>query len=381
MAIKDATDIKKKAAYFSKTAEKITRVRPARIKKRIPKKDFVDTYDLPSYNSTNLTLIARGPHQIHAYWDIAHSSAEALKSRIGAGAERAMYTLRMYDVTFINFDGKNANHWFDLDFDPGMTNNWYINLWRDNASFCGEIGLRLSDGRFFPFTMSNVVMTPRNEPSGRSDEIWMKVDNDSSRAPFVVVETKGSNNHRNGSPAASLQRRRIYLSEGDIRAYYSKISPLLRDVLAGRLANLGKTYGPVIRRNGGFLDELLRRGLTKGQFLKRIILGASEELALTGGASGAMGASEIGASERMDVKRKFFFEIGTDIIVYGRTEPGASVHLGEKEIPIRPDGTFSMRFALPDNSAIPFDFTARSKDKMEKRRIETGVLRKLTKYE
>ncbi len=354
---------------------------PTSYRKYVPKKDFVDTYDLPSYDSTNLTLIARDPTWIHAYWDISYSSVETLKSYISNEFEKAAYTLRMYDTTFVNFDGNNANHWFDIDFDPRATNNWYVNLWGDNASFCGEIGLRLHDGRFFPLTRSNIVTTARKRPPERSEEIWMRVDDNSSRAPFVIAEIKSTNRQKPNRGPVAFGTRKIYLSEEDIRAYYSRLSPLLRDVLAQRLARFGNRYELIIRDRKNVLDELLRKGLSKGQFLKRIILGASEELVLLGGASESIGASEMSASERIDVKRKFFFEIGTELIVYGRTEPDASLYLGEKHIPLRSDGTFTLRFALPDGGKIPLDFTASSKDKVEKRRIETGAERKSTKYE
>ena len=222
-----------KTSGSPKTAGRITQ-------KYIPKKDFADTYDMPSYDSTNLTLISRDPDWIHAYWDISHSSVETLRSYISNEFEKAAYTLRMYDTTFVNFDGNNANHWFDLDFDPKATNNWYVNLWCDNASFCGEIGLRLHDGRFFPLTRSNVVTTPRKRPADRSEEIWMRVDDSSSRAPFVVAEVKHQNKQKStNAHTTSAAKKRIYLSDDDVRAYYSRLSPLLRDVLASRLARFG----------------------------------------------------------------------------------------------------------------------------------------------
>jgi len=352
--------------------------------KYIPKKDFVDTYDLPSsYNTTNLTLIPRDPRWIHAYWEVSPPSIAELKSRLNTETENIIYTLRMYDVSCIHFDGNNANHWFDLDFDPNATNNWYVNLWRDNVTYCGEIGARLPDGRFIPITRSNVVTTPRQTQSHRSEEIWMKVDDNSSGAPFVIAELQsGRKNRSDRSNVPVGTRRRIYLTEDDIRTYYSRLSPLLRNLLSQRLAKLGmREYGLVLKDGKIVLDEVLRRGLAKGQFLKRLLLGASEELVLIGGAS-EFGASEkIGASEREEIKRKFFFEIGTELIVYGRTEPDAAVSLGSKNVPLRGDGTFTLRFALPDGGKIPLDFTARSKDRVDKRRIETGVDRKFTKYE
>ncbi len=397
MAKKSVIDIKKERRFASslgamtKSSANVRMRLPRKTLPYIPKKDFVDTYDLPSgYNTTNLTLIPRDSHWIHAYWEIASSSMELLKSRVSAEFERIAYTLRMYDVTRVNFNGNNANHWFDLDFDPNITNNWYVNLWCDNVTYCGEIGAKTSDGRFVPITRSNIVTTPRRAQSPRSEEIWMKVDDVSSGAPFVVTESRSDQAGR-GEYGGNLKmtrqnagiRRKIYLTEHDIRTYYTRLSPLLRNILAERLDKLkaGGYYNLTLSGGKAALNEILWHGLSKGQFLKRLLAGSSEELWLAGGAS-EFGASEkMGASEREEIKRKFFFEIGTELIVHGRTEPDASVSLGGKNIPLRGDGTFTLRFALPDGGKIPLDFTAQSKDKLDKRKIDTAVDRKFTKYE
>jgi hypothetical protein len=71
-------------------------------------------------------------------------------------------------------------------------------------------------------------------------------------------------------------------------------------------------------------------------------------------------------------RRDFFFELNTELIVYGRTEPDAEVWLGTRKITLNPDGTFSMRFGLPDGH-VPLEFTAISADKIEKRGIFTYV--------
>ncbi len=44
----------------------------------------------------------------------------------------------------------------------------------------------------------------------------------------------------------------------------------------------------------------------------------------------------------------FWFSINAEIVIYGATTPDASVTLGGQPVPLRPDGTFSCRFALPD---------------------------------
>ncbi len=46
--------------------------------------------------------------------------------------------------------------------------------------------------------------------------------------------------------------------------------------------------------------------------------------------------------------RGFWFNINAELIVYGATEPDATVTIEGRPIRLRPDGSFSLRFALPD---------------------------------
>jgi hypothetical protein len=46
----------------------------------------------------------------------------------------------------------------------------------------------------------------------------------------------------------------------------------------------------------------------------------------------------------------FWFKINAELIVYGATEPNASVTIGGQPIALRPDGTFRVQLALPDGS-------------------------------
>ncbi|MBN3038572.1 MAG: DUF4912 domain-containing protein [Candidatus Omnitrophica bacterium] len=339
----------------------------------------MDNYDLPtSYNSTYLTLMPRDPYWIHAYWELGQDSIDHLRHSLGPDMERSTYVLRVYDVSLKDFNGNNANSWFDLDVGP-HANNWYINSWKDNVSYCAEMGMRAPDGRFVAATRSNFVNTPRQGSSGRSDVIWME-EKSGKYLPFVTAP------RINKKPTSSQygnysKKKRIYLTEDDIRVYYSRLFPLLRLVIAARRKLTHEDVdvellGSYLTEGGKYLEEYIFGGLSRSKFLKKIILGSSEELVIPGGASESLKG---GASEREEKKRKFFFEIGTELIVYGRTEPDAEVWLGDKKIDLRPDGTFSLRFALPDGK-IPLNFRAIAKDKLEKRTINTSVERSQTKY-
>ena len=76
--------------------------------------------------------------------------------------------------------------------------------------------------------------------------------------------------------------------------------------------------------------------------------------------------------------RKFWLVVNTELIVYGATEPDAKVTVQGRPLKLRPDGTFSLRFALPDGKqVIPVEAT--SSDEIETRTI-TPIVSKETKY-
>ena len=381
----------KKKTASSKKSRRSAPVRPRKtslkkiaVKEHEPIKrmqEFVDTYELPEcYNTTNVTLIARDPRWIHAYWEISSHAMEDLRSKIGDEFDRSSVVLRMYDVTLKDFDGTNANHWFDLNVGR-HANNWYINVWSDNVTYCGEIGLRTSQGQFYPFARSNFVTTPRQGLSGRSDTIWMEVKNEepASPQPFVYL-SKRQPGRTNFDQAKIYRRRRMNLTAEDIRAYYLKLFPLLR-LVRSRFRINGKKGGKLF---GSYVWDryLLEKysTLSKSKYFKKMLLGSSAELILQGGASElTQVTSPGGASERQQIDRKFFFELATELIVYGRTEPNATVTHGGKSVPLRPDGTFTLRFALPDGT-IPLDFKAESYDKIDTREIRTAAERHKTVY-
>jgi hypothetical protein len=340
----------------------------------------VNEYELPSYDTTSrITLIPKDPSWIYAYWEIADSSIEDVKRQLGGNLDGTKFIVRMYDVTCKDFNGFNANHWFDIEVGR-YSNNWYINIWNDNASYCGEIGMLHNSGRFFPMARSNFVHTPRSSSSNRFEEIWMDLSQEEDREqaclfPAPMKAEKGVQYDAAGrfSYSSVSKRRKIYLTEADLRAYYSKFSPLLRDMMFSRISRK-KLYRYLYSGMSGreWKDLLYFRRLAGTNYGRKVMIGASEFTYLGGSENLQGGASEF---VHPDKKRKFFFEIGTELIVYGRTEPDAEVKLGDKKVNLRPDGTFSMRFALPDGK-IPLPFTATSKDKIDTKKITTEVERK-----
>jgi hypothetical protein len=78
--------------------------------------------------------------------------------------------------------------------------------------------------------------------------------------------------------------------------------------------------------------------------------------------------------------RKFWFQLDAELIVYGATEPNARVTLQGEPVKLRPDGTFTMRFSLPDSRQI-IPAVAASADGVEERTIVLAVERNTKQLE
>jgi hypothetical protein len=78
--------------------------------------------------------------------------------------------------------------------------------------------------------------------------------------------------------------------------------------------------------------------------------------------------------------RDFHFQIDAELIVYGTTEPNARVTLQGEPVQLRPDGTFTVRFSLPDSRQI-IPAVASSSDGVEERTIVLAVERNTKELE
>ncbi|MFP4472638.1 MAG: DUF4912 domain-containing protein [Candidatus Omnitrophota bacterium] len=344
---------------------------------------FIDSEAMPeSYGSTSVVLIARDPRWIHAYWEIAPSSIEEVRARYGKSVDRAVKVLRMYDVTMINFDGRNANHIFDIEV--GDANNWYVNLPNDHVSYCADIGLLTPESDFFTLARSNFVTTPRAHVSPRKELVWMAVEPGAEPTAFVYDgEDPALETGKTSVPSD------VVIGEAHIRDYYSRVFPLLRRVLMRHASEEGATAQSAVDAALQYIED---QDMMAYDYFRRILLGASEEMMEKGrmGEEGIGGISSEelapsswgGASEEgaPGPQSGFFFELGTELIVYGRTEPDAKVEWGGKPIMLREDGTFTLRMALPTDTHIPLDFTAVKYDGRHRRSINTAAQRDSTEY-
>ncbi|MBI4436201.1 MAG: DUF4912 domain-containing protein [Candidatus Omnitrophica bacterium] len=258
-------------------------------------------FSFPSgYGDHKIVLLVRDPWWIHAYWEVNREVEErTLHAMREKGLSPQKSVLRVYDVTGIDFNGRNAHRFFDIGV-SGLAKNWYIEVGEPNRDFIVDLGIVAHDGSFHLLCRSNRVTTPRFGMSEVVDEEWMTSEDD---------------------------------------------------------------YWKLFGLSGGY--GIGKSSLEMKEFFKKHLL----EQVSSGGASGF--ASFFKMKEK---ERSFWLKVDCELIVYGATDPKASVSVQHQPIRLNPDGTFSLRYTLPDGKQ-EIKIEAKSPDEVETRRVSPIVTR------
>jgi hypothetical protein len=99
--------------------------------------------------------------------------------------------------------------------------------------------------------------------------------------------------------------------------------------------------------------------------------------ALFSGVLASPGMTSLSSPVKKAAEKKFWLIVNTELIVYGATEPDAKVTVQGRPIDLRSDGTFTLRYALPDGKQV-IPVKANSCDSVEERTI-TPIVVKETK--
>jgi hypothetical protein len=111
-------------------------------------------------------------------------------------------------------------------------------------------------------------------------------------------------------------------------------------------------------------------GLSSPELKRRLEERLKQELA-----SGALASVGLFSPARRIEERKFWLIVNTELILYGATEPDAQLTVQGRTVKLNRDGTFSLRFALPDGKQV-IPVSARSSDGKEEKTITPIVTKK-----
>jgi hypothetical protein len=132
---------------------------------------------------------------------------------------------------------------------------------------------------------------------------------------------------------------------------------------------MGIDFDKMYALSGGF--QVGKSSMELQKLMEERLMGAIS----SGSGAGLLSSMASPVKKQIGKQRKFWFILDCELIVYGATEPDARVTLQGREIKLRPDGTFSLRFALPDGHYV-LDAHAYSADGIEERIITPIVDRR-----
>ncbi len=122
--------------------------------------------------------------------------------------------------------------------------------------------------------------------------------------------------------------------------------------------------------------ELTETGKTRGDFgqagSRELQKSATEQLTISSPGVGSFGSAQFPAA---DQKKNFSFWLDTELIIYGGADAGSTILLSGKKLNLRPDGTFTARFSLPEGELkLPVTFI--SQDRSEAHTVTPKVTRR-----
>ena len=301
-----------------------------------------------AYGTGRLSLTPRDPNWIYAHWDLTREQLKEYNRRSAEGH----LILRVFTE---NAQGQVFN---EIHVHP-ESRNWFVHVSQPGTKFSTELGYFSREGR--QWTVISKA-GPVSTPSGAlSTELTAEFQTLRSDSPFM---------HLVRLARETLESKHLPLEGvGDWQPEHG-----------GRLPEHRIPAWAQERSHGGALIQLIEydesRRVSMGSFeaseawqrqLRREIFpGAvtqpgNPELS-SAGPTGISSQSLIGEQE----ERRFWFNVNAELVVYGATDPNARVDLGGRTIQLRPDGTFSFRFALPDGNFI-LPTVAISADNKERR--------------
>lgn len=286
--------------------------------------------ELPeSYGTQQLFLTARDPHWVYAHWDLTR---EQLKKYNGLSADGHL-VLRVYRGAM------DSDPLSEIHVHP-ESRNWFVPVPQAGAKYLAALGYFDSSRRWVTLSCSGATLTP---PDSLSDDTSLRFATIPHDVPFEQLLAIVKNALREHVPLVEAIQQ--------LRAQGYKGLPAPEEIKSQWTPEQEKALADIVSMDHirriwvGSLEitELVRRHLQVSSF--SLVQFAGPTSPVGGFSSLSSVTSPFGGMAR---QRGFWFNVNAELIIYGATEPDATVTIGDKKIKLRPDGTFSFRFSLPD---------------------------------
>lgn len=315
---------------------------PAKVETELPE----------AYGTKRLLLTAREPRWLWASWDLTR---EQLKRYNGLSAHGHLI-LRIYK---------------DVVADPPCveqhvhpdSRSWYVNVPEGGAKYLARIGYQPRRGaEWVSISTSAATVTPPDAMSSDLSVWFETLPSDVQFEKLVGVVRK-----------AVAQSVPLMEAIQQLRAAGYPGLPGPREVATGRWTpEQERALTELVQMDASrrvWMGSLEITELIRRQFQQELYSAAAAQFSLPEAWSGALGSISSPFGAMLERRRRFFFQVNAELIIYGATEPDAEVKIGGRVIRLRPDGSFSYRFALPDGQ-YELDAVATSADGVEQRQAD-----------
>ncbi|MBD2086434.1 DUF4912 domain-containing protein [Trichocoleus sp. ST-U3] len=290
--------------------------------------------DLPGgYGESRVVLMPRDPQWAYTYWDIPNDHKEDLRRQGGQ-----QLALRLYDVTDVNLEYQSPHSIQEYPCDE-LAREWYLPMPVSDRDYAVDIGYRCADGRWLVLARSAPVRVPPVYPSDWIEDQFITVawEEDLRGKTFLELVPPAKKMAMAGYGSVATGGNPIY----------DEIFGMAQTVEAQRVA--GSLFGSMQHVPGSMQSvSLADQALSSYVFPSGVGMWAVPTvsgLTMSGvGMSGA-GFSGSGIPTR---PRQFWLVADAELIVYGATEPDATVTIGGRPIKLNPDGTFRFQMSFQD---------------------------------
>jgi uncharacterized protein len=306
-----------------------------------------DLGDLPGgYGESRIVLLPRDPQWGYAYWDISNEHKDHLRWQGGR-----QLVLRLYDVTEVYFDGFNAHNMNEYPCDE-VAREWYIPIPISDRTYVIDIGYTTEGGGFLILSRSASVQIPPVYPSDWVDDRFLTIPFDADlRGKTFVSLTPPS------------KQRAAFQGVGFGTAAAPTVTGTHQSLLEYMATQVGVNPGSLFGS----------QQMVSGVGLVGAVPTSFSGIGLSG--IGFMGASELFSVSAAPARaRSFWLVADAELIVYGATEPTASVTIAGKPVKLNPDGTFRFQYHFPDGF-IGQPIVAVAEDGEQSRSITMNFLR------
>ncbi|MFO1475289.1 MAG: DUF4912 domain-containing protein [Verrucomicrobiota bacterium] len=317
--------------------------------------------ELPeAYGTQRLMLAARDPHWLYAHWDLTREQMNRYNSLSAEGH----LVLRIHSA---GAEGKPVE---EVQVLPD-SRHWFVHVETAGVSYVAELGYYRRGGKWTMISLSTPAMTPPDALSPDTAEEFATIPVALPLEKLVEIVQEAL--HENVPLAEALQELRAggHPDLPEIPPEPSRWTPEQAKALASVIS--------MERVRGVWIGSMEITELIQRQLARELSSQAAAQPG-PGGAGQAGGPASVtspyGKAEQP--AKGFWFNVNAELVIYGATEKDATVTIGGRQIRLRPDGTFSYRFALPDGS-YDLPVVAVSADKTDGRAAELGFSRK-TEY-